>query len=128
MIASPSDPMTEERIHTLVHAFYGRIREDPELAPIFETRLKDRWDVHLPRMCDFWSTVLLGTRRFHGNPMAAHMGLPGLTSAHFDRWMELFEKVAFATLPDHLALDVTGRAARVRVALERSALSDFRRP
>ena len=114
-------PITEEAIRDLVHTFYARVRSDPTLGPVFEARLADRWAGHLERMCAFWSSVLLGTRRFQGDPMGAHLGLPGIEAAHFDRWMELFRVTAADRLPEHLALDVAGRAARMRVALERAA-------
>ena len=33
----PEDDISEEMISTLVHAFYGMIRTDAELGPIFNT-------------------------------------------------------------------------------------------
>jgi len=107
----------------LVDAFYGRVRGDGALAPIFESRLAGRWPEHLDTMCDFWSSVLLATGRFRGNPVAKHLGLPGLTVGHFDRWIELFHETAFTILPHRIATDVTGRAERIRVVLQSAALS-----
>ena len=111
----------ESGIRTLVYTFYDRIRAEPELGPMFERRLAGRWDPHLEKMCDFWSTVLLGTARFRGNPMAMHMDIPGLKPAHFDRWIELFDQTAHEVLPRHQAADIVGRSMRMRVALERAA-------
>lgn len=111
--------ITEEQIHALVHGFYGRIREDGELGPIFEQRFAGRWDAHLSRMCDFWSTVMLASGRYRGNPLESHRRIPELRSAHFDRWLDLFGEVAHELLPLHIARDVEGRAHRMRAVLER---------
>ena len=53
----------EAMIHRLVHGFYDRIRVDPELGPIFAREIDD-WDPHLAKMCDFWSSVVLMTKRY----------------------------------------------------------------
>ena len=40
-------------------------------------------------MYDFWSSVLLGTRRYKGRPFAKHFPLP-IKSGHFQGWLALF--------------------------------------
>lgn len=85
--------VTEELIHQLVHAFYGRIRRDPALGPIFNRIITD-WDPHLARMCDFWSSVTLMSGRFKGAPMAAHARIEGLRPTHFARWLHLWRETA----------------------------------
>lgn len=102
-------------------AFYGRVREDEVLAPIFESRLAGRWDPHLERMCDFWSSVLLATGRFRGDAVEAHRHIPGIEPMHFDRWITLFEETALATLPASIAVDVAGRSRNMRLTLELAA-------
>lgn len=111
--------ITEAQIRTLVHTFYARVREDREIGPIFERRFADRWEGHLARMCDFWSSIMLATGRYRGNPLESHRRIPELRSAHFDRWLSLFYEVALEVLPEPIALDISGRAARMRLVLER---------
>ncbi|EJC60819.1 hypothetical protein QWA_18135 [Alcaligenes faecalis subsp. faecalis NCIB 8687] len=41
---------------------------------IFSERIKD-WDTHLGVMEEFWSSLLLKTDGFNGNPMAKHLSL-----------------------------------------------------
>ena len=53
--------------------------------------MKD-WDVHLPKMVDFWSSALRGTARFRGTPMPKHVALPGLKAELFHRWLALFRQ------------------------------------
>lgn len=80
----------EALIERLVHAFYGRVRADPLLGPIFEERVGHRWNAHLAAMVDFWSSVALTTGRYSGKPHAAHQPL-NLTPEHFERWLALFK-------------------------------------
>lgn len=85
------DLCTEDEIAVLVHSFYGRVRADAVLGPIFDAHVKD-WDTHLAKMVDFWSSTLRGTARFRGTPMPRHVALPGLTADLFDRWLALFDE------------------------------------
>lgn len=80
---------TEDEVIALVHRFYARVRQDPDLGPVFDRHVAD-WPAHLAHLVDFWSALLRGTRRFSGAPMPRHMALPGLTAALFERWLELF--------------------------------------
>lgn len=78
----------EVMIDRLVRHFYAQVRLDPELGPIFTARITD-WEPHLRRMIDFWSSVMLRTGRYHGQPMPMHARLP-VGGRHFDRWLALF--------------------------------------
>ncbi|HEU4550684.1 MAG TPA: group III truncated hemoglobin, partial [Rhizomicrobium sp.] len=49
----------EAMVERLVHAFYAKVRADKDIGPIFNRVIGDNWDVHLSRMCDFWSSVML---------------------------------------------------------------------
>lgn len=90
-----ASPVTEPMIHTLVHAFYERVRLDPMIGPIFNrTIAEDAWPAHLAKLCDFWSSVTLMTGRFKGTPMQAHLRVGGIGPAHFARWLEMFEQTA----------------------------------
>lgn len=44
----------------LVDAFYGRVRADAILSPIFDGIARVDWTLHLPKMYDFWESVLFG--------------------------------------------------------------------
>ncbi len=106
----------EALIARLVHDFYDAVRRDVVLGPVFAARIED-WDAHLGRMCAFWSSVLLMSGRYHGQPMAKHAGLP-VDAAHFDRWLELFEATATAVCPPAAAARVIDRARRIAESLE----------
>lgn len=82
----------EQFVSRMVERFYGHIREDELLAPIFAERVSD-WPQHLERMKSFWRSILFNSGEFSGNPMVKHMAIPGLEEAHFVRWLELFYAV-----------------------------------
>ncbi len=82
----------EGDIRRLVMVFYDEARRDVLLGPIFDEVFGD-WDAHYDTMCDFWSSAVLRTGRYSGRPASAHFGL-GLTEAHFERWLSLWERVA----------------------------------
>lgn len=82
----------EVMIDRLVRGFYAKVRHDDMLGPIFASKIDD-WEPHLQRMCAFWSSVVLMSGRYHGQPMAKHLLLP-IDAAHFDRWLALFDETA----------------------------------
>ena len=84
-----TDILTESDVRLLVNTFYDKVRKDEILAPVFEPIVKDNWEMHLSRMTDFWSTLLLYTKKYKDDPMPKHLPLP-IGKDHFDRWLLLF--------------------------------------
>lgn len=115
--------ITEVMIVELVSRFYARVQEDALLGPVFAARISD-WDAHLAKLCDFWSSVVLISGRYHGRPMPAHMRLP-IHDAHFDRWLSLFEKTAGEVCPPQAAAHFVTRARRIANSME-TALASLR--
>ena len=106
----------ESMIERLVRAFYGRIRQDALLGPIFESRITN-WEPHLQRMCHFWSSVVLSSGVYHGQPMRMHLPLP-VDAQHFDRWLALFESTARELFDAAVAECFVGPARRIALSLE----------
>ena len=108
-------------IALLVERFYGRVQDDALLGPVFGARIeKHAWPRHLATMRDFWSTVLLGTGTYRGNPMSAHWSIPDIDRAHFTRWLGLFETVAREVFDGDVADAIVQRAHRMRDSLTAS--------
>ena len=76
-------------IKRLVDSFYGKVREDSLIGPIFNGVIQDQWELHLDKMYRFWQTVLLHEHTYSGSPFLPHAYLP-VEQAHFDRWLALF--------------------------------------
>lgn len=92
--------ITEESIRVLVNRFYRRVRDDEALKPVFEGVIgadDASWGPHLRTMYDFWSSVMLTSGRYHGNPMQKHKDIPAFDESLFDRWLELFALTARET-------------------------------
>jgi hemoglobin len=107
----------EAMIQALVPAFYARVRQDPELGPVFEREVDD-WDEHLAKLVDFWSSVLLATGRFQGQPMAVHVRVGDIGPQHFARWLALFESTAAQLWPTEAAALVTAKARQIGESLQ----------
>lgn len=106
----------ETMIERLVRRFYAQVQEDALLGPVFAARVSD-WDVHITKLCAFWSSVALMSGRYHGQPMQKHINLP-IDGSHFDRWLELFERTAREICPPAAATHFIERARRIADSLE----------
>ena len=106
----------EPMIDRLVREFYARVRQDDVLGPIFAARIEE-WEPHLQRMIAFWSSVVLMTGVYHGQPMQKHLPLP-IDAGHFDRWLALFEATARDLCPVEAADCFADRARRIAESLE----------
>ncbi|MGX1096444.1 group III truncated hemoglobin [Amorphus sp. MBR-141] len=103
-------------IERVVRTFYGKVRGDTLLGPVFSKRIAD-WEAHLQRLCDFWSSVALLTGRYSGRPMEKHMPLP-VDAQHFDRWITLFEETVRQICEPVAAEHFMERARRIAESLE----------
>jgi hemoglobin len=97
------DHISEDGIRRLVDEFYARVRADTELAPIFNRAIPGDWGLHLATMRDFWSSVMLTSGRYKGNPVAVHLRIEGMVPRLFDRWLELFGETCGELFDDSLA-------------------------
>jgi hemoglobin len=118
------DQIDPAGIAALVDAFYGKVRRDPELGPVFERAISD-WTPHLDTMRRFWNSVMLRAATYHGTPMQKHAALPGLTPALFERWLALFDRTAGELFVPEMAAEFSTRARRIAQSLQ---LGLFYRP
>jgi hemoglobin len=120
-----TDQLTEEAVGRLVDEFYAKVRMDPELGPVFARAIPGDWGKHLATMRDFWSSVMLTTGRYKGNPVAVHRGVPALEARMFDRWLALFDETCTELFEDSIASVFRLKAARIAESLK---LSLYYRP
>lgn len=78
-----------EDVRLLVDSFYGKVREDRLIGPIFIGAIGDHWPAHLDKMYRFWQTVLLEEHTYFGSPFAPHARMP-LEGRHFESWLGLW--------------------------------------
>ncbi|WP_258051816.1 group III truncated hemoglobin [Mesorhizobium sp. INR15] len=116
-------PISDEQIRQLFDFFYGKIRVDPDLGPMFERAIPGDWVPHLPKMYDFWSSVML--TKYKGNPVAVHQRIEGLEIGLFDRWLDLFGESCGELLDEETAGLFWLKAVRIAESLK---LALFYRP
>jgi len=118
--------LDEEMVAAVVSAFYARARRDEVIGPVFERVIPaDRWPEHIQTITDFWSSMLLGTRRYVGRPMPKHLAIPELNDSHFQRWLTLFKQTAEELCPPHIAAIFVDRAERIGYSF-RIRMAQFR--
>ena len=110
-------PIPDSDISRLVDTFYGRVRQDPTLGPVFEAAIADRWDAHLRTMKDFWSSVVNTTGRYKGQPVPVHAKLP-IAPMHFERWLALWHETTGEVLAPDAAALFREKASRIGDSLQ----------
>lgn len=94
------ETITVESVGHLVERFYGAVRGDEKLSPVFEAAIgttDEEWGPHLEKISLFWSGVMLGLKGFDGNPLQAHRALPPFDAGLFSRWLAIFANAAIET-------------------------------
>ncbi|GJE80512.1 group III truncated hemoglobin [Methylorubrum thiocyanatum] len=111
--------LTEAALAVFLDAFYARVRRDPLIGPVFAEKIPDEaWPRHLATIRDFWSSVLLKTGRYKGNPFGRHLGIAGIAPPHFARWLGLFEETAAEVFTPAIAAEIVERAHRIGDSLK----------
>lgn len=112
----------EAAIRTLVETFYARVMEDPDLSRPFERTIgpvgAPAWREHFDTLSDFWSSVMLKTGRYHGNPMGKHARVEGIKPGLFQIWLRLFDRTAAELFVEPIAAEFSSRAHRIAQSLQ----------
>lgn len=119
------DHVSEDGIRRLVDAFYAKVRQDAELAPVFARAIPGDWGPHLDKMYAFWSSVMLTSGRYKGNPVAKHFAVPDMHPALFERWLALFKQVSDELFDERISAEFRAKAMRIAESLK---LALFYRP
>jgi hemoglobin len=123
--ANRLDHVSEDGIRQLVDAFYVKVRADPELAPIFARAIPGDWQPHLSKMYAFWSSVMLTSGRYKGNPVIKHLVIADMKPALFERWLALFDATCREQFDDATSEAFRIKAERIAESLK---LALFYRP
>ncbi|WP_234181292.1 group III truncated hemoglobin [Sphingopyxis sp. NFH-91] len=112
--------LSEQDLAKLIPEFYARVRADPVLGPVFNRAIAD-WDEHLEKLQAFWSSIMLTSGRYKGQPMVAHLRHEGaMTKANFDRWLALWRRTTGDLLDPGIAAVLQAKAARIAESLQLS--------
>ena len=90
------DIETRADIILLVDHFYSKVQGNQTIGPIFTQVANVDWSHHLPKMYDFWESILFGKAIYKGNPMLTHFALnekAPLKTEEFNTWKTIFYEV-----------------------------------
>ncbi|MGU3496421.1 group III truncated hemoglobin [Xanthobacteraceae bacterium A53D] len=117
--------INEATISDLVEVFYARIRAHAQLGPVFEAAVHD-WPEHLKTLKAFWSSIMLRSGRYKGNPLAVHRPMP-LEAGQFTLWLGVWQQTTADLFAPELAAQFNDRANRIADSLKAGLLFDPRK-
>lgn len=112
------EKIDEDGLRHLVDAFYDRVRADEKLGSIFNDAITD-WPEHIGKLTDFWSSVMLTTGRYKGQPVPAHMKHRSrITPELFERWLGIWAETTDAMMVPAAAKALQDKARRIAQSLQ----------
>lgn len=116
--------VTKQLVRDVIRTFYGKIRNDVVLGPLFVSAIGTEWDTHIERIVRFWLTATRLERSYNGREfMRAHLKHQSIRLEHISRWLSIFQN----TLAEHCSaaqlealLDIALRMAdNIALGIER---------
>lgn len=104
--------ITGPEIDRVVAEFYGEIRKNPSLSPIFAKHVTD-WPDHEAKIASFWKHAILLEPAYEGNPLSVHKAAGDIREEMFPIWLELFDEVLQRALPIATATSWSALAHRI---------------
>lgn len=80
-------------LERLLRAFYADATRDDLIGHFFTEVVVLDLDTHIPRLVDFWESVLLGGHAYRSDAMRVHQQLNSrspMLEEHFTRWTDLW--------------------------------------
>jgi hemoglobin len=115
------DIQTTKDIELLIDRFYKKVMINPVIGHFFTEVVHLSWEHHIPIMISFWSTMLLGTNSYQGNPMIKHMDIDKLSRLekhHFDQWLVLWEETINENFAGDKAHEAISRAKSIAAVMQ----------
>lgn len=119
------DIRNRKDIENLVNTFYEKVKTDEIIGYLFTDIAKVNWELHLPKMYDFWENVLFQSANYNGNPMVVHKNLhqkSTMNQAHFQQWRELFNQTVDSLFVGTKADEIKNRAMNISAVLMHKTL------
>jgi len=110
------DLKNKKDVKHLVDEFYKKVLRDENIGFIFTETVAFVWEKHIPKMYDFWDSILFDKATYKGNPMLKHMALNEkieLTDERFDRWLALWKQTIESNFKGEIADKANQKAAMI---------------
>jgi hemoglobin len=117
-----TDLVDRADLDALLRRFYGRVLVDDVLAEPFVGVRAIGLDAHIPKMCDFWETVLFRAGSYRGSALSAHLDVhrrTPLSADHFVRWLSIWRHTVDEMYRGPAAERAKVQAARIARAMHR---------
>lgn len=110
--------ITDERLSGLVERFYAKVRRDDQIGALFNAAVHD-WPKHLEKLTAFWSSVMLTSGHYKGDPMGAHTKhADKIMLPMFDRWLALWRETTEEEFELPAAQELQAKAERIAKSLK----------
>ena len=110
------DIRNRKDIEKLVNAFYDKVKKDDTIGYLFNDIAKVNWELHLPKMYDFWENILFYSGNYSGSPMVVHKELhqkSTMNQNHFQHWNDLFSQTVDSLFEGIKANEIKERASNI---------------
>ncbi len=105
------------------------MRHHTALGPVFEATIaEEEWPYHLETMRRFWSSVMLASGKYSGNPVAVHRVVAGIERLLFADWLALFTETAAELFEPEPASKFAAKAQRIATSLQLALFHRLDRP
>ena len=112
------ETIDEPALKRLVETFYERVRADALIGPVFDDAIGD-WPEHLDKLQAFWSSVMLTSGRYKGQPLPAHVRHGArIDGAAFERWLALWKVTTEELFDAPIAARFQEKAGRIAESLQ----------
>ena len=121
-----TDIRNRKDIEKLVNAFYNKEKKDDVIGYLFNDVAKVKWELHLPRMYDFWENILFYSGNYSGSPMVVHKELhqkSPMNQQHFQHWNDLFSETVDKLFEGVKANEIKERASNIAQVIMYKTLS-----
>lgn len=115
------DIETRADIELLVDSFYQKVQKNQELDHVFNGVAQLDWEKHLPKMYDFWESMVWKNGLYSGNPMKVHKSMHEkipFTKSMFDNWLRLFNETVDENFDGPHAHEVKTRALSIATMIQ----------
>ena len=121
-----TDIRNRKDIEKLVNAFYDKVKKDDTIGYLFNDIAKVNWELHLPKMYDFWENILFYSGNYSGSPMVVHKELhqkSTMNQNHFQHWNDLFSQTVDSLFEGIKANEIKERASNIAQVIMNKTLS-----
>lgn len=107
-------------LENLMKAFYSKALVDESIEHYFTQVVQLDMEKHLPRITDFWETVVFDAGKYQGNTLKVHEDLhekSPFQSKHFTRWIDLFKATVDELFAGENAEKIKSRAISIATVM-----------